>query len=114
MGAFVTLTSNAPSNAMALNQDPITWSSGVSILVNFSGGGPAVATVDVQLSNNYNPNAPSTAVWNNHDSLSTLTSDANGILSVPVGAVRINPSPGAASPYTSGTVTLSIGNVVVR
>lgn len=114
MAATSTLTSNAPSTPIVLNQDPISWSQGMSVLVNFSGGGPAVATVDVQLSNNYNPNAPTTAMWNNHDSLSGLTADANGILTVPVGAIRLNPSPSSPVPYSSGTVTLGIGNVTVR
>ena len=85
------------------------WQNGVSLLVNFSNGGPASATVDVQLSNNYSASNPSAAAWNTHDSLSALTNDANGILTVPVSAVRLAPNAAAATPYVSGTVTLSVG-----
>lgn len=78
---------------------------GVSLLVNFSGGGPAVATVSVQISNDPTAmSSPSTARWNNHDTLASLTANANGTASVVIYAVRL-----FASAYTSGTVTLDMG-----
>lgn len=75
---------------------------GVSLLVNF---GSAVATVTVQISNDPTAmSSPATARWNDHDTLHDLTANMNGTLSVVIYAVRLY-----ASAWTSGTITLDMG-----
>ncbi len=49
-------------------------------------------------------NDPTHARWNNHDTLVSLTQDANDTIIAPIYAVRLN-----CSSYSSGTITLQIG-----
>jgi hypothetical protein len=78
---------------------------GFSLLLNFSGGGPAVAVANVQLSND--PLAltnPTQARWNNHDVLVGITVDRNNSIFFPVYACRLQ-----LTAWTSGTVALDVG-----
>lgn len=82
-----------------------TGNAAVSILVNFSGGGPAVGTVSLQVSNDPLANTtPALARWNNHDTLVNLTGDANATIAAPIYAARLN-----CTAYTSGTITADLG-----
>ncbi len=97
-----------PSAPLKLPMGAQDWSryGGISLLVNFSGAGtPGVGNVDVQVSNDPLAfNDPPHARWNNHDTLVSLTQDANDTIIAPIYAVRLN-----CSSYSSGTITLQIG-----
>lgn len=76
---------------------------GYSALVNFSSGANLTATV--QVSNDpVALSSPSTARWNNHDTLNGLTGSKNSSIVFPIYAVRL-----VVTAYTSGTVSLDLG-----
>jgi hypothetical protein len=74
---------------------------GVSLLLTFSAGANATATV--QITGDAQPNVASLGNWNNHDTLINETASANGNLQFPVTAVRVN-----VTAYVSGTITLTV------
>ena len=85
---------------------------GVSCLMNFSGGGPAVAGtggVTLQVSNDPNANPNNTpaqinaARWNAHDVLNAVTGDRNSSIVFPVVYARL------IGAVASGTVACQIG-----
>lgn len=79
--------------------------SGVSLLLNFSGGGPAVANATVEVSSDPNAiNAPASAKWNAHDTLAGKSADANSSIVYPLAAVRLR-----LTTWSSGTVSLDVG-----
>lgn len=89
---------------------------GFPMLVNFSGGGPAVGTVSVQVSCDpnvafygNNPAQYALARWNLHDVLQGLTNDKNDSVGFCVYAARL-----WCSAYTSGTIQLQVGWVDQR
>ena len=111
-------TGPGPGTAVALPMKAQNFTGmGMSILVNFSGvagggGTAATGTVTLQVSNdpNANPNGGLTAAqlatarWNNHDTLVSLTKDANSSIIYPVAYARLY-----ANTAISGTVTAQIG-----
>ena len=74
---------------------------GVSLLLTFSSG--ANATASVQVTGDQQPNTAGGGIWNNHDTLINETASANGNLQFPVTAVRLN-----VTAYVSGTITLTV------
>ena len=102
----VTMTSAGVSNIGGAGYCPIdpqrmTNGAGVSLLLNFSSGASATATV--QLTGDVPVNTAGGGIWNNHDTLVSETANANGNLQFPVTGVRLN-----VTSYTSGTVTLTV------
>ena len=76
---------------------------GISMLVNFSSGANATATV--QVSND--PTAytsPTTALWNSHDVLKAITASTNSSVVYPIYAFRLQ-----LTAWVAGTVTLQVG-----
>jgi hypothetical protein len=94
---------SAPFSLPMKNQ--IYAGAGISLLLNFSGGGPAVATATVQVSNDTVAfSTPVSARWNNHDVLVGLTADKNSSIVYPINCIRLQ-----LTAWTSGIVTLDIG-----
>jgi hypothetical protein len=94
---------SAPFSLPMKNQ--IFTGAGISLLLNFSGGGPAVATATVEVSND--PVAfstPTLARWNAHDILVGITADKNNSIIYPINCLRLR-----LTAWTSGTVVLDIG-----
>lgn len=79
----------------------MTQGAGVAILVNFSSGASATATV--QISGDVPMNVSGGGLWNNHDTLINLTASANGNLQYPVTGIRLN-----VTAYASGTITVTV------
>ena len=82
-----------------LNPSMLSNGAGVALILNFSTG--AVATASVQVTGD--PQPSTTAVWNNHDTMANQTTSANGNIAFPVTAVRLY-----LPAYTSGTITLDV------
>lgn len=82
-----------------INPAMLANGAGIALLLNFSTG--AVATASVQVTGD--PTPSTTAVWNNHDTLVNQTTSANGNIAFPVTAVRLY-----LPAYTSGTITLDV------
>jgi hypothetical protein len=91
----VTLGSIAVSNPINiyLTETSVAWA-GVGLLVTFSSGASATASVEVSGDGTH---------WNPHDTLHAITASANGNLQYPVLWVRLN-----VTGLVSGTVTLSV------
>jgi hypothetical protein len=107
MGAYVpvkvqTQGASAPIiinlNANAYWQAPPSYSLGIVCTV--SPG--ATLSYSVQITADPNPSSNSSN-WNNHDTLVSLTTSANGNIAFPVTGVRLN-----VSSYVSGSVNLGI------
>lgn len=98
----------SPSIALPMKTQIYAGEAGYSLLVNFTTGASATATVQVSNDPNANPNntiaVQNTARWNNHDILQNLTASTNSSIVFPVYAVRLS-----VSAWTSGTVSLDIG-----
>jgi hypothetical protein len=96
------------SIAMPMKNYLFTGQEGMSLLVNFSSGASATATVQVSNDPNANPQNPiatqNLARWNNHDTLNNLTGSKNSSVVFPVYAVRLQ-----VSGYSSGTISLDLG-----
>jgi hypothetical protein len=82
-----------------INPAMLSNGAGVALILNFSSG--AVATASVQVTGD--PQPSTTVVWNNHDTLVNQTTSANGNIAFPVTAVRLY-----LPAYTSGTITLDV------
>ncbi len=98
----VTVGSATTSQAIPMNLK--RYKQGVGLIVTLSSG--ANLTVAVQVTGDdvqKSTYVASTGNWNDHDTLKALTANANGNLSFPVTAVRLN-----VTPWVSGTVTLSV------
>lgn len=99
-----------PTPPQRLEMKAQNWSAlGVSALLNFSGGGPAVGNVTVQISNDPSVMDNSLAVvaaarWNNHDLLTNVTGDKNSSIVFPVAYVRL-----LVNSLASGTVKFFVG-----
>jgi hypothetical protein len=94
--------SNAtPAGVCAIDPTRMTNGAGVGLLLNFSSG--ASATASVQVTGDVPVNVTSGGLWNNHDTLVNETANANGNIQFPVTAVRLN-----VTAYASGTVTLTV------
>ena len=99
-----TMKSLGASPPIPLSQYPSQWRTPVGLLLNFSGGGPAVGTATVQISNDpLALTSPTTVAWNAHDLMQGLTADTNSSLIVCVVAVRL-----LVTAYTSGVITLQV------
>lgn len=90
----------ASTTICPVNAQLIRNGAGVGLILNFSSG--AIATASVQVTGSQDPGS-STAVWNNHDYLVNETGSQNGNIIFPVTAVRLY-----LSAYTSGTITLDL------
>ncbi len=67
---------------------------GAGLLLNFSSGASATATVEISGDGN---------VWNPHETFNAVTASTNGNLSYPVGFVRLR-----LTARSGGTVTLTV------
>ena len=113
----VTLSGVGVSAPIILPQWQQMWMpGGMPVLLNFSGGGPAVATATVQVSCDpnvalFNTNAAQYALarWNAHDILVNLSGDKNSSIAYAVYAIRLQ-----LTAYTSGIVQLQVGWVDQR
>jgi hypothetical protein len=107
-GLQLAATGFSPSIALPMKTQIYTGEAGYSLLVNFSNGAVATATVQVSNDPNSNPNNPiavqNTARWNSHDILQNLSASTNSSIVFPVYAVRLS-----VSAWTSGTISLDIG-----
>ena len=90
-----------PNGICNIDPQKMTYGEGTSLLLNFSSGASATATV--QISGDVPVNTTGGGIWNNHDTLVNETSSANGNLQYPVTAVRLN-----VTAYSSGTITLTV------
>ena len=96
----VRIATQAASNIIPINLRK--FSNGVGLVLTISGTLTASVQVtgdDVQ-GRDY---VPSAGNWNEHDTLTNLTTSDNGNLAFPVTAVRLN-----VSAWTSGSATLSV------
>lgn len=92
-------TPAASQTICPINPALISNGAGIALLLNFSTG--AVATASVQVTGD--PQPSTATVWNNHDTLVNQTTSANGNIAFPVTAVRLY-----LPAYTSGTITLDV------
>ncbi len=112
-GQRISAAAAGPTGSIKLPSSFQTWlgAMGQSLLLNFSGGGPAIANVTVQVSNDpsaspQNSQAVQNAArWNAHDILQNMTGDKNSSIVYAVAFVRL-----LVNSYTSGTVTLDVGS----
>jgi hypothetical protein len=94
--AIITANSTVPSapQQIYLPDTSVAWA-GVGLLVTFSSGASATASVEVS--------GDGVNFWNPHDTLVGITASANGNLAYPVLYVRLH-----LTAYASGTVTLQV------
>ena len=94
-------TVNGSGGVCNIDPQRMTNGAGVALLLNFSSG--AVATATVQVTGDVPVNTSGGGLWNSHDTLVAETASANGNIQFAVTAVRLN-----VTAYTSGTVTLTV------
>lgn len=95
------VSNTSPSGVCNIDPNRMTNGAGASILLTFSSG--ANATASVQVTGDVPVNVAGAGNWNNHDTLVNETGSANGNLQYPVTAVRLN-----VTAYVSGTITMTV------
>lgn len=95
------VSNTSPATICQLDPNRMVNGAGAAVLLTLSAGASMTATV--QITGDIPINLAGAGNWNNHDTLVTETTSANGNIQYPVTGIRLN-----VVNYVSGTATLTV------